>query len=567
MVAVVSEAAMRHFLSRRLVQRTVVLGLLSLAGVGGCDTGGSRGGTLVISTAGDADVLFPPTIRQQQSVEVTDLLFERLANIGPDLNTLGDAGWQPRLARSWVWAADSMSVTFHLDARARWHDGRPVRASDVRFGYSVYVDSAVRSSDGRDIREVSDSLTVADSVTCTVWFRQRSPERFYRIAQNLRALPEHLLSGIARDSLATSGYARAPVGNGPFKFVRWDQRQRIEIAAFDDYHLGRPRLDRIIWTIVPENATAVQRVFAGEADFIQMLPPPQVADAWKHEDLRAVHLGSLGYSHMLFNQREGPSNRPHPLFSNRQLRRALTMATDRHAVMRNALDSLGYVPYGPFIREQWSADTTLQQLPLDRAGAERILDSLGWRKGANGIRQRAGKPLSFSLMVPASSASRVAAALVVQEQWRQLGVQFEIDRVDNATFLGRMNGRQFDAAMAGVAPQPSPSGIRQNWHTAALTMSNGLNSGSFSDPVIDAAIDSAVNATNVASARAHYRAAYQLLIDAAPAIWLLEPMRVGAVNRRVVLGPIPPHAWWSSLPTWNATGTAPGRADTAARSP
>ena len=559
---------MHDFFMPPVKQVVAAIALLATTGVlGGCVTGDSRGGTLVISTAGDADVLFPPTMRAQQAVEVADLVFERLADIGHDLNTLGDAGWQPRLAQRWVWAADSMSVTFHLEPRARWHDGRPVRASDVRFSYAVYTDPAVRSSDGADISRVTDSLTVSDSVTCTVWFKSPNPERFYTVAQNLRALPEHLLSGIPRDSLAASAYARAPVGSGPFKFVRWSQQQRIEVAAADDYHRGRPKLDRIIWTVVPENATAVQRVFAGEADFIQQLAPAAVADAWKHANLRAVHLGSLGYSHIAFNLRDGPSNRPNPLFSNRELRRALTMATDKQAVVRNALDSLGYVPYGPFIREQWSADTTLRQLPLDRAAAGRTLDSLGWRMGSNGVRQRAGKPLRFSLLVPASSAARVAAALVVQEQWRQLGVQMEIERLDIAAFFAAVNGRRFEAAMLGVAPQPSPSGLRQNWSTAAITMSNGLNAGSFSDPAVDAAIDSAVTATNLASARAHYRAAYQMLVDAAPAIWLLEPMRVGAVSRRVNVGTLPRHAWWSSLPNWSVTGEAPARADSAARTP
>src|SRR5688572_27172904 len=215
MVAVVSEASMRLFFKRPRVPALTALGVLGLAGaLAGCDPARARGGTLVISTAGDADVLFPPAARQQQSKEVMDLVFERLADIGPDLNTLGDQGWEPRLATRWVWAADSMSVTFHLDPRASWHDGRPVRASDVRFSYSVYTDPAVRSSDGADIARVSDSLTVSDSVTCTVWFKLRSPERFYAVVQNLVPLPEHLLATVPRDSLGTSSYSRAPVGNG-----------------------------------------------------------------------------------------------------------------------------------------------------------------------------------------------------------------------------------------------------------------------------------------------------------------------------------------------------------------
>lgn len=570
MVAVVSEASMRLFFKRPRAGMLTALAVVGLgSALGGCDTGRVRGGALVISTAGDADVLFPPTSRQQQSKEVTDLLFERLADIGADLNTLGDQGWVPRLADRWVWGADSMSVTFHLSPSARWHDGRPVRAADIRFAYSVYTDPAVRASDGADIGRVTDSLTVSDSLTCTVWFKLRSPERFYSFVHNLVPLPEHVLGSIPRDSLATSPYTRAPVGNGPFRFVVWSSKQRIEIAAVEDFHSGRAQLDRVIWTIVPENATAVQRVVAGEADFIQQLSPAEVAEAWKNPSLQVVHLGVLGYSHLHFNLRDGPADRPHPLLSSRELRRALAMSTDRQAVVRNALDSLGQIPYGPFVRTQWSADSTLRQVQFDRAAASRVLDSLGWRAGANGMRARGGKPLSFSLLVPASSGTRVAAALVIQEQWRQAGVELNVERLDNAAFSARVRGRQFDAAMMAIGPQPSPSGLRQNWHTQGIppATSNGLNIGGFSDPVVDAHIDSAVSATTLTEGRAHYKAAYQLLIDAVPAIWLLEPMRVGAVNRRVTMGPLRKDAWWVSVPSWSVTGASPARADTAARTP
>src|SRR5262249_10553101 len=156
---------------------------------------------------------FPPMARQLQSKVVTDLLFERLADIGSDLNTIGDAGWTPRLAQRWDWASDSMSVTFHLHPAARWHDGNPVRATDVRFAHRIYTDTTVGGSDGQDIARVTDSVTVGDSVTVTVWFKLRSPERFYTIAYKLLPMPEHLLASIPRDSLPTSEFTRAPTGN------------------------------------------------------------------------------------------------------------------------------------------------------------------------------------------------------------------------------------------------------------------------------------------------------------------------------------------------------------------
>src|SRR6185312_5008600 len=101
------------------------------------------GGTVVMGSALDPKTLFPPTADNIQARELTDLIFQRLADRGPSLNTLGDSGFVPRLAQRWAWAPDSLRVTFHLDPRARWEDGMPVTAGDVKFAYGVYADSVV----------------------------------------------------------------------------------------------------------------------------------------------------------------------------------------------------------------------------------------------------------------------------------------------------------------------------------------------------------------------------------------------------------------------------------------
>ena len=77
-----------------------------------------------------------------------------------------------------------------------------------------------------------DSISVGDSVTCTAWFKLRTPERFHVLTYNLKPLPEHLLRSIRPESITTSSFARQPVGNGPFRLVKWQPTQSIEIAFF-----------------------------------------------------------------------------------------------------------------------------------------------------------------------------------------------------------------------------------------------------------------------------------------------------------------------------------------------
>ncbi|HEY3257769.1 MAG TPA: ABC transporter substrate-binding protein, partial [Gemmatimonadaceae bacterium] len=140
--------------------------------------GSATGGTVIISSGGEPDVLFPPLTATVTGRQVTDLVYDRLADLGDSLNTVGDAGFQPHLATSWSWSPDSLSIRFHLDPRAKWHDGVPVRASDVAFTYALYKDSATASPSAPLIERI-DSVTTPDSLTAVFWFSKRSPTQFF----------------------------------------------------------------------------------------------------------------------------------------------------------------------------------------------------------------------------------------------------------------------------------------------------------------------------------------------------------------------------------------------------
>ncbi len=538
-------------------RRAGLLGAAGLLATAGCsrDAGVGGGGTVITATAQDAGTLLPAFVQTAQERAVTEVLFDKLADLGPTLDPGGDGGFVPRLAQRWDWSRDSLAITLHLDPRARWHDGRPVGALDVRFAFAVYVDTLVRSPRGGDLRSLLDSISVGDSLTCTAWFRNRSPEQFYNLVSTLVPLPEHLLGRMPRDSLRASAFARQPVGSGPFRFVRWESRQRIELAAVDSFYRGRPKLDRLIWSVAPEMASLVQRLFAGDADFLEALPPGNVAEAAKRPDLRLLLRAGFDYAYLGFNLRDGAGDRPHPLFGDRALRRALTMAVDREAMRRSVFDSAARLALGPFVRAQWSADTTLPQLPFDPAAATRALDSLGWRAGADGLRARRGRPLAFTLLVPSSSANRQKYAVLIQEQLRLAGVRVDIEGLDVNAFVDRMTTRRFDALMGSWSTTPSPSGIRQTWTSSAAHTPSPFNAGRYMNPAFDAQVDSALGARDVVAAKTHYRSAYRIIDDDAPAIWLYEPRMVAGVHRRLVTGPLRADAWWAGLESWSI---APG---------
>jgi peptide/nickel transport system substrate-binding protein len=539
----------------RQTARLAVLLLIAL-GCTGADRSSSstadsaRGGTVVIAVGGDPDGLFPPTLSTTTGKAVTDQTYDHLADLGPELNTVGDAGFQPRLAQSWRWSPDSLSIEFHLDPRARWHDGMPVRASDVVFTHALFKDTATASPTAPLIASI-DSVTAPDSLTAVFWFAKRGPIQFFEATIPMVILPEHALKGARGQALRTSDLARAPMGSGRYRFVKWTAGSSIELAADSTNYHGRPRVDRVIWSIAPDPKTVFTRLIGGEADVLEQVPTGDLPQLAGHPALKTILLPGLDYNFVAFNLRD-PRNhaRPHPLFGDRALRRALTMAVDRKRTVQSAYDSLAAVAVGPTVRAYPTTDTALQQIPYSLDGARRLLDSLGWRvSGTDSVRQRNGRRLEFTLSVPGVSRSRMNMAVILQDQLKQAGAKVNIDRLEIASFVDLENRRAFDAVFHGWHVDASPSGIRQTWGTGG-TKSGGSNFGSYSSAAFDAAADSALSAMDLPSRRAHFKRAYQMIIDDAPAIWMAEPKTMMAMNRRIRTPPLRPDAWWSSIGEW-----------------
>ncbi|HUF26898.1 MAG TPA: ABC transporter substrate-binding protein [Gemmatimonadaceae bacterium] len=531
------------------MRHALALPALLVAAIACAERGSSNapsGGTLIVTIGADADHLLPPLITGLVGRQVADLMYYRLAELTPPIRTAGDEGFEPRLASRWRWAADSLSIAFDLDPRAQWHDGTPVRAKDVVFTYSLYTDPVVGAPGSVNFANV-DSITAPDSMTVAVWFQRRKAEQFFEVVHNLVPVPAHVFGPVQRDQLRASGAVREPIGNGPYRLVRWERASRIELAADTAHWRGRPRLDRVIWTPAPDPVTTVTRLFAGEADFYESLRPENLAQAESDSALRVVPYPSLQYGFLQFNLRDpGDSSRPHRLLADRELRRAISMAVDRDRLVRSIYDTLAFVAIGPVSRAV-AMDTTMTHLPHDPERARRTLDSLGWRvSGGDGIRQRDGVPLAFGVIVPTSSRPRINAAVILQEQLRQVGVRLDIEQMEFTTFLERQRARRFESYLGVWVTTPTPSGVRQPWSTAGQS-----NFGAYASPVFDALVDSAVYARSPVAARTYWRRAYQTIIDDAPAIWLYEPRMVAAHHRRLRITEFRADAWWAGIPEWS----------------
>ena len=505
------------------------------------------GGTLVISATSDPGTLFPPLIGTIQAKQIVEQIYDYLADVGPEMITRGEKGFRPQLTDGWRWSPDSLSLAFHINPRARWHDGKAVSARDVQFTFALNKNPALGGDMLSELANI-DSVTVSDSLTAVFWFREQLPTQFLDAAAQMLILPAHQLERIPVAKLRESSLR--PIGTGRFRFRSWDKGSSVEIVADSSNYRGRAKLDRVIWSISPDFTTAVTRLFSGDADLFEALRAENLPGMLHHPSLRTIILPGTDYAFIQFNLRD-PANkaRPHPLFGDRELRRAIAMSIDRIALVRSVLDTLGAVAVGPTVRAFPTTDPRVAQIPFDSARSRILLDSLGWSlRDPRGIRTKSGRELAFNLIVPTSSMNRMRMAVLLQAQLRSMGIGVEIEQMENSALMAKEESRNFDAALGNWHLGASPDGARQAWSTAGADK-EGVNYGSYENPAFDARLDSAIRA-DPAHARERFTLAYLTINEDAPAVWLYEPRTVIGLHRRIRTSWMRPDAWWADLGDW-----------------
>jgi len=542
---------------KRATRRVAGCAVLALGIACGTPHDPARDRTLVIALAAEPVVLLPPLIAETPGFVVADQMLERLAEPDSTLDIMGDRAFRPRLAESWAWAPDSLSIAFRIDADARWHDGPPVTARDVRFTFSLYTDTAVASPAAALLANI-DSVQVRAERVAVFWFHQRHAQQFFDATYHMRILPEHVLGATPRASLRTSAFARAPTGSGPFRFARWMPGQLVELTADTAYRRAHLPFDRLIFTIAPEPAAALVRALDGEID---VLPYVRAADIPRVESsltLVPLRWPSLSNGLAMLDLRD-PVRRshPHPVFGDRSVRRALTMAVDRARVASSALGEGAVPASGPLPMALLHAAPS-ELAPFDAAAAAALLDSAGWRlaSGAS-TRHRGAIALRFALLVPSTATAGQRAAVLIQDQLRRVGVQMDIEPIDNAELAARLSAHRFDAALIELDWDPSPLSARQLWGTPADASAESANFGGYASREFDAAITSAAAAIDSSAARSATSRAWRTLVRDAPAIWLYDLQEVAAVRRCIHPRGVRADAWWSALSAWTIAAGCP----------
>lgn len=530
---------------------TVTAALAAVLAVTGCERRpactGDYCGTLVFITGNNPDILNPAVSDNTGASDVEQQLFLKLADVGLSGNTIGDQDFVPELAQRWEWEGPR-SLVFHLDPRAHWHDGRAVTAGDVEFSFDAYADTAVNSPARESLRRIA-SVRSRDSLTVVFTFSEHYPEMFYDAVYHMHILPRHLLAEVPRTEWRSSAFGRNPVGDGPYRFVSWTPNQSVELAADSTFFLGRPHIRRLIWHFAANLQVAVTQLVADQADALEYLGPPQfIQQAQKAPQLTLYPYKGSNYGYLGFNLRaNGDTTLPHPVFGDRSVRRAISMGVDRAKLLQSVFGAHAKVPPGP-MPEYWSIwDSTIRTLPYDPAAAAGLLAAHGWRMGPDSIRVKDGQKLSFHILAVTTSNVRQQYARLLQEQLRPLGVDVQIDALEQNALQQRLVAGKYDAVLQAWQASPTPSsGITQLWTSHGATNFSRYANADFENLVTRATSGAA---TRDAAARL-WRGAMDVLNADAPGIWLFAPDNVAAIHKRVADVQIRPDSWWALVRNW-----------------
>ena len=510
---------------------------------------------VLVIPVGDLGSSPVPTLLQGKVAnrDPADLMFLRLAELPPTLVTSGDDGFVPRLARSWE-RRDSVTLVFHLDQRARWSDGVPVTARDVVFAFGRARDPAIAPSLSSVLTSITD-VVAEDDRTVAIKFGRAFAEQLYTATFHVHPLPAHLLESIDPDSLISSAFVRAPVGDGPYRFAELIPGQRLILTANEDFFLGRPAIDRVVFQLVPDADARLNLLLSGEAGALQAISPRDVPRVEADSALEVIVIPTFGLGYLLFNQRDPRHlDRPHPILADVRVRRAIIQALDRRKMLDAVYHGYADVPQGPVARLHWIRDTTDLALPYDPGATRRLLEEAGWHRTPTGW-ARNGKALRLTLNYPTTSRSRSQFAQLIQEQLRQAGIDLRLNGLDGAIWFDRRKQSDFDIDFSSAAMDPSPSGLQQSWSCAGL---GGSNVGHYCNPSVDSLLTRAIYAQE--NTLPVWRELLATIRRDAPAAFIYSPNVIFGVSRRYTDVDLVPYSYWSHVWRWRLSDRPVGPA-------
>ena len=471
---------------------------------------------LIISSIGDASFLNPVLAQDSASSDINSFVFNGLIKYDRNLEELVGV-----LAESWkVKGGQEPEITFYLRKGVLWHDGREFTAEDVKFTYDKIMDEKTNTV-RRSSYELVKKAEVLDPYTFRVTYKQ--PFSPGLETWSIGIIPKHLLE---KEDINTTSFNRNPVGTGPFRFVDWVSDEKIVLEANPKYFEGKPKLERIIYRIIPEISLSEMEILTRGIDYSGVFPH-QFQRIKAVPFLRAYSQPSLGYTYIGYNFKN-------PLFQDKRVRLALTHAVNREEIVQYVLYGLGEVATGPFPNHLWYANPHVKPLSFDPVKSRQLLAEAGWKDtNGDGILDKNGRPFRFTLITNSGNETRRDVGVLVQRHFREIGIDVAFELYEWSVFINKfINERHFDACILGWALSVDPDAY-EIWHSSQIE--KGFNFVSYRNPEVDRLWEEGRKEYDIEKRKQIYWEIHERMAEDQPYSFLYVPLGISALQKKFLL--------------------------------
>lgn len=530
---------------------------LSAGACGGDRTDGTRSGgesaassgdaidrPLVLGYASELQGLNPLLSTDQNANElIYYLLFTPLVTY--------DADFRPAPALADSWTLSDSAVTFRLRDDLAWHDGTPVTARDVAFTFERAKDPAFASPLAAAYLTNVESVEVLGDHELRFDFTAPHSEPLQDFFWP--PIPAHLLSDVDATEMARAPFNRDPVGNGPYRFVRWDANQQLVFTANPDYPEGLggpPAIGDVIYRIIPDQTTMLAELLSGGIEVDGPLAPSQAGRVREAEGVELQSFPWRQFTYIGWNTRR-------PQFTDPAVRRALTMAIDREAIVAAVLEGHGSVASGP-IPPWHRLAPGLEPLPHDPAAAAAALEAAGWRDvDGDGVREKDDVRLSFDLLTNQRSPIYGDVARIIQSDLREVGVEAVPTLLEWQSVLASHRGRDFDAVLTNWVLDSFRVDPRPLFHSSQVEIENSANRSSYANAVADSLMDLGARTTDETRAAEIWAEFARTLQEDQPFTFMFWQEELAGVSRRLEGVRMDARGELATLPSWSWREASP----------
>jgi peptide/nickel transport system substrate-binding protein len=488
------------------------------------------GDTFIEALTGNISGLIPNIVGDASSHTVAEHIYNGLITHDREINIV------PDLADSWTLSRDCLDLTFRLRTNARWHDGRPFTADDVVFTYQLMTHPKTPSPYKDDFATV-ESVRAVDPYTVRVRYREPYAKALMIWAQAM--LPRHLLERYVQEGRLREAPQNftAPIGTGPYRFREMRSGQKVVLVANADYYAGPPYISRIVYRIIPSQATIFLELKAKGIDtatltalqYKRQTDYPAFAKAYN----KFRYAASI-YTYLGLNLKD-------PRFADKRVRHAFAYAINKGDLIDGVRLGLARPATGPYKPGTWVHNPDVRTYAYDPARARALLAEAGWKTtNADGLLVKNGQPFTFELLTSQGSDEGRKVAEIIQANLREIGVGVEIRVLEWAAFLKEhIKKRRFEAVTMAwsIGLDPDQYGI---WHSSK-TGPDEFNFVSYSNPEVDRLLDRGRMTCLQSERKRAYDRLQEILAEDQPIIFLYFRDALPVVASRVrgiVPGPI-----------------------------